>query len=98
MNSPEHLSVHVLPEEYKVQAREQLQLTMKYMEDLHFTPAQVNEIRQCIPWLDSKHTWHDNQQEFKEEIKRIDALRGENFMNTFPELGALYKVPESLRP
>ena len=34
----------------------------------------------------------------KEEIKRIDALRGENFMDTFPELGALYKVPESLRP
>jgi len=98
MNSPEHLSVHVLPEEYKAQAREQLQLTIKYMEDLNFTPAQVNEIRQCIPWLDSKHTWHDNQQEFKEEIKRIDALRGENFMNTFPELGALYKVPESLRP
>ena len=46
----------------------------------------------------SKHTWHEQQQEFKEEIKRIDALRGEDFMDTFPELGALYKVPESLRP
>ena len=40
----------------------------------------------------------EHQQEFKEEIKRIDALRGEDFMVTFPELGALYKVPESLRP
>ena len=36
--------------------------------------------------------------EFKEEIKRIDALRGENFIDTFPELASLYKVPESLRP
>jgi hypothetical protein len=98
MGSPEHLSVHVLPEEYKVQALEQLQLTIKYMSDLGFRKEQLNQIEQCIPWLNSKHTWHEQQQEFKEEIKRIDTLRGENFMNTFPELGALYKVPESLRP
>ena len=36
--------------------------------------------------------------EFKEEIKRIDALRGEDFLTTFPELAALYKVPKALRP
>ena len=98
MGSPEHLSVHVLPEDYKAQALEQLQLTIKYMSDLGFNKNQIKQIEQCIPWLNSKNTWHEQQQEFKEEIKRIDTLRGEDFMVTFPELGALYKVPASLRP
>ena len=98
MGSPEHLSSHVLPGGYKDQALEQLQLTLKYMEDLGFRKEQLKEIEQVIPWLNSKDTWDDQEKDFKEEIKRIDALRGENFMNTFPELGALYKVPESLRP
>ena len=98
MGSPEHLSSHVLPGGYKDQALEQLQLTLKYMEDLGFRKEQLKEIEQVIPWLNSKDTWDAQEKDFKEEIKRIDALRGENFMNTFPELGALYKVPESLRP
>ena len=46
----------------------------------------------------SKDTWNEREVEFKEEIKRIDALRGEDFLTTFPELAALYKVPKSLRP
>jgi len=98
MGSPEHLSVHVLPEAYKEQALEQLQLTIKYMSDLGFNKSQIDQIELCIPWLTSKNTWDDQQKEFKEEIKRIDTLRGEDFMVTFPELGALYKVPKSLRP
>ena len=44
------------------------------------------KLERCIPWLMSKHTWEDQQQEFKEEIKRIDTLRGEDFMATFPEV------------
>jgi hypothetical protein len=98
MGSPEHLSSHVLPEGYKEQALEQLHLTMNYMKDLKFRQEQINEIQQVIPWLMSKDTWNEREVEFKEEIKRIDALRGENFIDTFPELAALYKVPESLRP
>ena len=98
MGSPEHLSSHVLPGGYKDQALEQLHLTIKYMDDLGFRKEQLKEIKQVIPWLASKESWNEQQQEFKEEIKRIDALRGEDFIKTFPELGALYKVPESLRP
>jgi|TARA_R110001592_G_scaffold50087_1_gene155323 organic radical activating enzyme len=98
MGSPEHLSVHVLPEAYKEQALEQLQLTIKYMSDLGFNKSQIDQIELCIPWLTSKNTWDDQQKEFKEEIKRIDTLRGENFQDTFPELASLYKAPKSLLP
>jgi len=98
MGSPEHLSSHVLPGGYKKQALEQLHLTMAYMKDLNFRQEQINEIQQVIPWLMSKESWEDNEAEFKEEIKRIDALRGEDFLKTFPELGTLYKVPKALRP
>jgi organic radical activating enzyme len=98
MGSPEHLSVHVLPPEYKAQAREQLELTMKYMADLHFNPTQISQISQCIPWLESKDTWDEQNRNFKEELTRIDAMRGEDFRETFPELQYLYKTDESLRP
>jgi len=73
-------------------------LTTQYMKDLGFRQEQINEVEQVIPWLASKESWNDQEIEFKEEIKRIDALRGEDFIKTFPELSALYKVPEVLRP
>jgi len=98
MGSPAHLSVHVLPPEYKAQALQQLELTIKYMTDLKFAPNQITQIEQCIPWLSSKDSWHEQKGDFKEEIKRLDQLRGEDFANTFPELQHLYKVDKALRP
>ena len=98
MNAPEHLSVHVLPEDYKAQADQQLDLTISYMTDLGFRENQIEQIRQAKSWLNSKHTWAEQSQMFKEELCRLDALREEDFEQTFPELQHLYKKPVSLRP
>jgi organic radical activating enzyme len=98
MNAPEHLSVHVLPEDYKQQADQQLDLTISYMSDLDFREDQIEQIRQAKSWLNSKHTWAEQSQMFKEELCRLDDLRDEDFATTFPELQHLYKKPVSLRP
>ena len=98
MNAPEHLSVHVLPEDYKQQADQQLDLTISYMSDLDFREDQIEQIRQAKSWLNSKHTWAEQSQMFKEELCRLDDLRDEDFAKTFPELQHLYKKPVSLRP
>ena len=98
MNAPEHLSVHVLPEDYKAQADQQLLLTMQYMRDLGFREDQIQQIESARTWLNSKHTWAEQSQMFKEELCRLDDLRGETFEQTFPELQHLYKKPVSLRP
>ena len=98
MGSPEHVSVHVLPPEYKQQVIQQLELTIKYMEDLGFSPGHTQQIKNCIPWVLSKDTWEEQKKDFKEEIHRLDSLRGEDFTQTFPELASLYKPPAKLRP
>jgi len=98
MGSPEHVSVHVLPPDYKEQVVQQLELTIKYMEDLGFSDGHTQQIKNCIPWVLSKDTWDEQKKDFKEEIHRLDALRGEDFTVTFPELANLYKPPTNLRP
>ena len=98
MNAPEHLSVHVLPPDYKQQADQQLDLTINYMRDLGFRDDQIQQIEQAKSWLNIKDTWAEQSQMFKEELCRLDDLRDEDFAATFPELQHLYKKPESLRP
>jgi len=98
MSSPEHVAVHVLPKEYKDQVVEQLELTMKYMKDLGFPDSHTEQIGNCIPWVLSRNTWEEQKKDFKEEIHRLDALRDEDFTETFPELASLYKAPAKLRP
>jgi hypothetical protein len=40
----------------------------------------------------SQNTWEDQKGKFREEVKRLDTIRGEAFLKTFPEIGELYKV------
>ena len=98
MGSPEHVAVHILPEDYKAQVVQQLELTIQYMKDLKFRADQIQQIEQAIGWVTSKHTWDEQKQLFKEERHRIDTIREEDFTETFPELAMLYKIPASMRP
>ena len=98
MDSPSHLACHALPVEFKLQAKQQLELTIKYMEDLHFREEQLDEIRRCMKWLMHKDTWEDHKQEFRAEIMRLDRIRNEDFSKTFPEIQYLYKIDNALKP
>jgi hypothetical protein len=59
------------------------------MKSMGFTPHCISEVRSIIPWAQSKNTWEEQKALFKKETIRIDELRDEKFVQTFPELADL---------
>jgi threonyl-tRNA synthetase len=98
MDTPKHVSSHALPEEFKEQALQQLEITEQYMKDLGFEDNQIQPITNVKKWLFQENTWEEQQGEFKKEIKRLDRIRNEDFAKTFPEIKQLYKIDETLKP
>jgi hypothetical protein len=98
MDTPKHVSSHALPEEFKEQALQQLEITEQYMKDLDFEDNQIQPITNVKKWLFQENTWEEQQGEFKKEIKRLDRIRNEDFAKTFPEIKQLYKIDETLKP
>jgi cyclopropane fatty-acyl-phospholipid synthase-like methyltransferase len=92
MSTPEHLTCHILPEEYKLQAVDNINKTIAYMKDHNFNAGHISQLEVCPQWIMSQNTWDDQKNKFREEVKRLDAIRGEAFLKTFPEIGELYKV------
>jgi organic radical activating enzyme len=98
MMGPEHLSVHILPKEYKLQVLQQLRIAIDYLEELKFSKRQTKPLYEAIEFTLLHDTWEEQKSKFKEEIKRIDSMREEDFMTTFPELAGLIKPPVALKP
>jgi len=92
MATPDHLTCHILPEEYKLQAVDNINKTIAYMKDHNFNDGHISQLEVCPQWIMSQNTWDDQKNKFREEVKRLDAIRGEAFLKTFPEIGELYKV------
>lgn len=95
MATPEFLSCHVLPEEYKLRGVESINQTMKYMQEKGFRKEHLYQLKVCEQWIMSQNTWEEHKNKFREEIKRLDAIRGESFIKTFPEIAEIYKVNQS---
>ena len=89
MTHPLHISSHILPEEYKLKGKESLEKCIKLLTDNNFKPNHIGQPKQSIDWLLSKNTWEEQKDKFRSEIQRLDALRGEDFSKTFPELAGL---------
>jgi hypothetical protein len=92
MSTPEHLTCHILPEEYKLQGIDSINRTIALMKEKGFSKDQISQLEVCPQWILSQNTWEDHKQQFREEVKRLDAIRGEAFMKTFPEIAEIYKV------
>ena len=95
MTSPYHLSCHVLPPEYKQLGKQSLEQTIRVIGN-NITDHARNHILEAITWamsrdiadeIDPSNTTY--MQLFKDEINRIDSIRGEDFRKTFPELAPL---------
>ena len=92
MSTPEHLTCHILPEEFKLQAVDNINKTIAYMKDHKFNAGHISQLEVCPQWIMSQNTWDNQKNKFREEVKRLDTIRGEAFLKTFPEIGELYKV------
>ena len=96
MSTPEYLACHILPPDMKQKAKDSLEKTVNFLKSKKFKVQQVQQISDAIPWAMSKDSWDQHKMQFRNEIKRLDKIRDENFKQTFPELAILLE-PEYKR-
>jgi organic radical activating enzyme len=89
MVSPEFLSCHLLPPEYKIKGRISIIQTMAMLGRNNFSKWKITLLKNALSWTTAYNTWDEQKVEFKNEINRIDNLRNEDFRKTFPELAGL---------
>jgi hypothetical protein len=89
MVSPRELAAHALPIEYKDLGKEKLASVVKLFQDNKFGQQKINHLTAILPWVYSEHTWDTEKDNFQNETARLDKIRGESFVKTFPELASL---------
>jgi hypothetical protein len=92
MISPDYLSCHILPKEYKTKSLNDLNKTKFLLMKNGFTGEKLSPIENSINWVNLYDTWDSQKELFKKEINRIDAIRNEDFKKTFPELEKLLDI------
>jgi organic radical activating enzyme len=86
---PKNVSVRTLPIEYKQQGKESVDRTINLLKQNCFTKGHIDQLENTKLWVDIEHNWEEEKEKFKNEINRVDLLRGEDFRKTFPELAPL---------
>jgi MoaA/NifB/PqqE/SkfB family radical SAM enzyme len=89
MSTPPHLTAHILPSDLKQIGIEKMDKTIELFTAKKFQPEQINQLAITTPWVQSQDTWNEHKKLFKEEVKRLDKIRGEDFQKVFPELAVL---------
>jgi organic radical activating enzyme len=89
MVDPFHLAAQALPLHLKDQGKANLMKVIASMQSLGYRSFQTNILKQGIDWVYAAHTWEQNKEKFRQEVADVDAVRRENFVAVFPELGDL---------
>ena len=89
MSSPEHLTALALPVDLKQQGEQNMSALMDYMKACNFTEHKLNILKSNVNWVNSSNTWEQYKDQFQQEVRDIDAVRGEDFVKVFPELASL---------
>lgn len=100
MNFPAYMNVQALPENLKKEARKKI---TEFLPKISGNPwslskEQILEITDCISWAESKNTWDKHKDKFQSEVQRLDRIRQENFIETFPELESLMDGAPKQKP
>ena len=53
------------------------------------TGDKLKQLSNAVTWLNQDSTWHFHRDKFRLETNRLDRIRGESFVKTFPELAGL---------
>lgn len=92
MNSPAHLATHVLPKNLKEIGHQKLDELLKILNSLRYNEnnnVHYKHLQSSKGFTSSEDTWDVNKTLFREEVQRIDEIRGESFVNVFPELASM---------
>lgn len=91
MVSPKHLTALALPMNHKLRGISNINAVLPRMHYLKFF-AQAVQLENAIKWVTNEnagYSWEEYSVLFRDEVKRLDELRGENFEKVFPELADL---------
>jgi hypothetical protein len=81
--------VHVLPDHYKQLGNVSVNRVVDLMQRRQFSPGKITQLTNTRLWSTYESYWERLKDEFKQEINRVDLIRGEDFRKTFPELAPL---------
>jgi len=90
MSTPEYLSSHILTPDLKKIATQKIYKTIEFLRERGFENSHITPLIDAISWINFKNTWEEQKISFAKEITRLDMIRKENFVRTFPELSSLY--------
>lgn len=89
MQGPVEFVSQVLPQKFKETARIKL-IKLKYkMKALGFRDECVDSLGAIMSWAEAEDRWIEKRDYFRNEVARVDRIRGESFSKTFPELAEL---------
>lgn len=91
MVSPFPMTSQVLPQDLKKEAYVKITALKDKMTSLRFNEDFIKEINGTISWAESADKWDSMKESFVKEINRVDNIRGESFVKTFPELSRLFE-------
>ena len=95
---PQHLNIRILPVELKERARRLYQNHITWMDRQavgrrdKFDHA-IQQFKNVIPYLYSSHE-SAQMPTFREQMRLLDGIRGENALRVFPELSSLITFPK----
>ncbi len=89
IQGPLELTSKALPDDLKLSANNKIQNLMVSMKTRGFRNHFIDQLRTSINWAESESTHELYKIHFQNEIKRLDSIRTENFVETFPELKQL---------
>lgn len=92
--TPEWLNIQILPKPLKAEAETRLRSLIEHLneyEDMDYYTK--NYYIDCLPKIINM-MWEKDEshkiEEFKKEMKNLDTIRDENFIEVYPELKELY--------
>jgi hypothetical protein len=88
LQHPFHFRIQILPEKMKQQLIDHY---TKYIDELRLlknSESIINDFLMAINFIKSEDYSHEIAN-FKKNINQVDNIRGENFVNVFPELSRL---------
>jgi organic radical activating enzyme len=92
MTGPVQLTSQALPLELKKEGKEKILRLKSDLIKKGVSGFFLSQLDNAIQWAESNHTWEQHRDLFWKETKRLDEIRGENFVETFPELEKLLSL------
>lgn len=88
--SPAYLNCQILPIALKDAGKAKLNLAIAMMNKFKFREDQIQHLVNAQNYVSDKDLWEDQKKMFRNEVKRLDAIRGEDFLKVFPELSEMF--------